>query len=123
MDRASKLDFYRTRVAFDQTMMSWIRTGTSLITFGFTVYKFFQIDLGRTAQVEHRFGAREFAVLLVLLGLGSLVAGMVDHRQNIRLLATEYPDVPHHPFSRIEMISSCMIMLGLVALIAVIVRA
>lgn len=26
-------------------LMSWIRTATTLITFGFTLYKFFQIEL------------------------------------------------------------------------------
>jgi uncharacterized membrane protein YidH (DUF202 family) len=25
-------------------MMSWIRTATSLITFGFSIYKFFQLE-------------------------------------------------------------------------------
>ena len=120
-DRAGRLEFYRTRVTFDQTMMSWIRTGTSLITFGFTVYKFFQIDLGRTAQVERRFGAREFALLLVLLGLASLVVGIVDHRRSIHLLLAEYPGV-RSPMSRIEVIAGCMIVLGLLALVVVIVR-
>jgi uncharacterized membrane protein YidH (DUF202 family) len=35
----------RTRVAYDRTMLAWTRTATSLITFGFTIYKFFQIDI------------------------------------------------------------------------------
>jgi len=26
-------------------MMAWIRTGTSLITFGFSVYKFFEFEM------------------------------------------------------------------------------
>jgi uncharacterized membrane protein YidH (DUF202 family) len=27
-------------------MMAWIRTATALITFGFTIYKFFQLERG-----------------------------------------------------------------------------
>jgi len=32
----------RTRLAHDRTMMAWIRTATSLISFGFTIHKFFE---------------------------------------------------------------------------------
>ncbi len=32
----------RTRLAHDRTLMAWVRTSTSLISFGFTIYKFFQ---------------------------------------------------------------------------------
>ena len=32
----------RTRLAYERTMMAWVRMGTSLISFGFTIYKFFQ---------------------------------------------------------------------------------
>ena len=28
-------------VALDRTLMAWVRTATSLISFGFTIYKFF----------------------------------------------------------------------------------
>ena len=44
LDIATKLAFDRTRAAYERTMMAWIRTATSLITFGFTIYKFFQIE-------------------------------------------------------------------------------
>jgi uncharacterized membrane protein YidH (DUF202 family) len=40
-----RLALERTRVAYDRTMMAWIRTATSLITFGFGIYKFFQLEL------------------------------------------------------------------------------
>jgi putative membrane protein len=42
LDTATELAFDRTRAAYERTMMAWIRTATSLITFGFTIYKFFQ---------------------------------------------------------------------------------
>src|SRR5262249_28618447 len=41
VDRSTELALERTRAAYERTMMAWIRTATSLITFGFTVYKFF----------------------------------------------------------------------------------
>jgi uncharacterized membrane protein YidH (DUF202 family) len=62
LDRSTELAFERTRVAYERTMMAWIRTATSLITFGFTIYKFFQLEgLGR-AQQGRFIGARGFAL-------------------------------------------------------------
>ncbi|MGH7988435.1 MAG: DUF202 domain-containing protein [Candidatus Binataceae bacterium] len=68
LDSSTELAVARTRASYERTMMSWIRTATSLITFGFSIYKFFQIEtpprthatrLNRTARFraytgEHR---------------------------------------------------------------------
>jgi len=73
LDRSTELAFERTRVAYERTMMAWIRTATSLITFGFTIYKLFQLEgLGR-AQQGRFIGPREFAFVLVSIGLISLL--------------------------------------------------
>ncbi len=32
----------RTSMASDRTLMAWVRTALSMISFGFTIYKFFQ---------------------------------------------------------------------------------
>ena len=39
---SSELALDRTLLAHDRTLMAWIRTAVSLISFGFTIYKFFQ---------------------------------------------------------------------------------
>jgi len=39
---ATKLAVDRTRLAADRTLRAWSRTATSLISFGFTIYKAFQ---------------------------------------------------------------------------------
>ena len=51
-----RLAFERTRNSYENTMMSWIRTSTSLITFGFSIYKFFQNRSTKplTAESPHR---------------------------------------------------------------------
>lgn len=79
-DISTKLAMERTRVAYDRTMMAWIRTATSLITFGFTIYKYFQIQ--RVAPPSERLiGPREFSLILISLGLFSLAVtdGSVTH--------------------------------------------
>ncbi len=43
--------------------MSWIRTATSLITFGFSIYKFFQIEAPDSEKQQNcLIGPREFAL-------------------------------------------------------------
>ena len=89
LDIATTLAYARTRAAYERTMMLWIRTATSLITFGFSVYKFFQFEKPRNASDNRLVGPREFALSLVSIGLLSLVLATLEHRQNIRLLGEQ----------------------------------
>jgi putative membrane protein len=117
-DLSTRLAIERTRVAYDRTMMSWIRTATSLITFGFTIYKYFQIQ--RTATPSERLiGPREFALILISLGLFSLVVAVWQNRQGVLRLRALYPDTPR---SLAGGLAGLIALLGLLALIAVILR-
>jgi putative membrane protein len=85
LDLASRLAFDRTRVAFERTMLAWTRTGTSLITFGFGVYKFFQIERKPGAQ-DYIIGSEQFGLVLVCIGLGALALGTLEYHRNMREL-------------------------------------
>ena len=44
----------RTRLAYERTLMAWVRTATSLISFGFTIYKFRRILAAKSgAEQDH----------------------------------------------------------------------
>jgi uncharacterized membrane protein YidH (DUF202 family) len=73
LDIATRLAFDRTRLAYDRTLMARVRTATALITFGFTVYKFFQIEIGKTDPIDSIIGPREFALTMISIGLASLL--------------------------------------------------
>ena len=87
-DRSTKLALDRTRASYERTMMSWIRTATSLITFGFTIYKFFQIEAPPERQRNYLIGPRGFAVALVLHR--TFLAGAGNARKP-----------PEHPVTRV----------------------
>ncbi len=92
-DVSTRLAIERTRVAYDRTIMAWIRTATSLITFGFTIYKYFQIQ--RVAPPsEALIGPREFSLILISMGLVSLGIAVWQHTQGILRLRALYPETP-----------------------------
>lgn len=117
---ATQLALDRTRLAFERTTMAWVRTATSLITFGFSVYKFFQIEA--VSERPDRFiGPREFALLMISVGIFSLVIATVQHWHSLRSLRKH---APHMQVARslAVLIGALMSVLGVLALIAVILR-
>jgi len=119
LDTSTRLAFDRTRVAYERTMLAWVRTATSLITFGFSVYKFFQLQHLEGEQTGHLVGPREFSLLLVSLGLASLFLATVEHRVNMQGLRAQYPEVPR---SLAGVVASLIAILGILALIVMILR-
>ena len=119
MDIGTRLAFDRTRASYDNTLMSWIRTATSLISFGFTIYKFFQIETDRVTHVKRLIGPREFALFMVGIGLFSMVLGTIEYWQNMRRLRAECPELPHPKTGYIGLLIS---VLGILALVSMILR-
>ena len=72
--------------------MAWIRTAVSMISFGFTIYKFLQAQPGHERRfdlVAQILNARNFAVIMIFIGLfGLFVAALENHREMSALRAT-----------------------------------
>jgi putative membrane protein len=118
LNPATRLAIERTRIAHDRTMLAWIRTATSLITFGFTIYKLFQLE--KIAGPGDRvISARGFAIIMISIGLISLLMAAVNNRQNIRMLRELNPAVPR---SRAALLAALIAILGILALVSVIGR-
>ena len=113
LDLSTKLAFERTWVAYERTMLAWIRTATSLITFGFSVYKFFQIMREESGRTNHLIGARQFGLLLVSIGLASLALATLEYRQNIRMLGARCQGRPR---SLAVIVAALISILGILAL-------
>jgi inner membrane protein YidH len=119
LDDSTRLAFERTRAAYERTMMSWIRTATSLITFGFSIYKFFQIEALSHERQRRLIGPRQFAFLLVSIGLVSLLLATLEHRQNLRALGAQYAGKQR---SLAVLVAALISLLGILALVAMIFR-
>lgn len=118
---STQLALDRTILAHDRTLMAWVRTATSLISFGFTVYKFFQyLQEKEGLELDDRaLGPRRFGMLMISIGLLSLLLATLQQLQLRKKLKRVYPEVG----SPLAMIMAALIsLLGILALIAVILR-
>lgn len=72
MTAESHFSWLRTRMSLERTLMSWVRTATALIGFGFTIVQFFE----RFKGMEH---VKQAAMpeLPRYLGLGLIGAGVL----------------------------------------------
>jgi putative membrane protein len=121
LDTGTKLAVERTWLAHERTMMAWVRTAASLISFGFTIYKFFQLELGsRGPTVERLIGPREFALLMIGIGLVALILAFWEHRRSTRVLQTMYGAIT--PKSIAGLVAGMVSVLGIVAVLAVLFR-
>ncbi|MBL8825193.1 MAG: DUF202 domain-containing protein [Planctomycetia bacterium] len=111
----------RTYLAHERTMMAWTRTATSLITFGFTLYKFFEYlnERGDLAKSSQLFGARTFGLIMIGIGVLTLTIAATQHRIQMRRLTAHYPNAP---FSLLFLLSGLIAFLGILGLIASIVH-
>jgi putative membrane protein len=67
LDTSTRLAIERTRLANERTLMAWIRTCTSMIALGFTIFKFFQY-LNTDAHV-HRGVVSPWVIGVAAVGL------------------------------------------------------
>ena len=90
-EKQTSLSIERTFLSFERTLMAWLRTSLSLISFGFTIAKFFQY------LVEQRGGAivgplgRAWAsdtvgLLMIAIGTFTMTLAIIQHRRRIAAL-------------------------------------
>lgn len=85
------LAFERTMLAYERTLMAWVRTAVSLISFGFTLYKFFQEWRKTEETVQSVFTPRIAGMILILFGLIGLLFAEIQHVQAINKIKRDYP--------------------------------
>lgn len=68
-------------MAYERTLLAWIRTAASLISFGFTIYKFFEYlgDSPPGEQSGRFFGVREFAFSMIVIGVIAALLATLQH--------------------------------------------
>jgi putative membrane protein len=109
----------RTRLAHERTMMAWIRTSASMISFGFTIYKFFDYFKGEKPVTQGFITPRRFAIFLIATGLVVLAGAALQNWSELSRLRRAGARVPRSLAGAIAILMS---IIGVLALISTILR-
>ena len=119
----------RTRLAVERTLMSWVRTSTALIAFGFAIFQFLY-RFNRTAGVEPPESPwAPWILSLALIGTGvvGLMIALWEYQGLVRYLwgpdfkpVAGVSEFRHH--TPVVAVSVVLILIGLLAFVAVLLR-
>jgi len=115
----TELAMERTALAHERTLMAWVRTAVSLISFGFTLYKFFEEWRKSQPVVQSLFTPRIVGMIMILFGLLGLFFAEIQHYAAIRKLKRDYPKIQR---SLSSVLAILILMFGLALFLAALFR-
>lgn len=123
-DGGTLLAMGRTSMAAERTLMAWIRTSISMISFGFTLAKFFEyLAHQNAATIKGPLGgtwaSSTVGLTLVAIGTFSLIAAILQHHGE---LATLHAAGLPTRRSLSLVVASTLAVLGVFALVALILN-
>ena len=101
------------RLAYERTILAYTRTALALISFGFTIAKFFEALEGRSGTPPPLLHPRTVCLTMIGMGLFSLLLAVLQLRQGRKV----YPQAPR---SVAGMLAFTIAVLGILALIVAI---
>jgi bile acid:Na+ symporter, BASS family len=114
----------RTALALDRTLLAWIRTSLTFITFGFGLAKF-MVELQRDGHL-HGFGTgtldspKVLGLTMMVLGLAGLGGGAVDYWGTAKILTKT--DLSVSPFSSSFLVAIALSIITLFLMIALVLQ-
>lgn len=88
---ANDMALDRTVLAADRTLMAWVRTAVSLISFGFTMFKFLE-GIGMQAIILKRgwlSTPRGIGLTLISLGMVCLLLAVLEYRFHMKRIGLD----------------------------------
>ncbi|MDJ0691307.1 MAG: DUF202 domain-containing protein [Xenococcaceae cyanobacterium MO_188.B32] len=114
----------RNRAAAERTLMAWIRTCLSLISFGFGIDRIFyaieQTSVGENIDPFHL--SRIVGLAFISIGTGAMMLAAIDHRRELkRILDDNYLYAPRTSLSLV--VSVCLVLVGAFAFLGILIKA
>ena len=111
---SDELALQRTVMAMDRTLMAWTRTALSLISFGFTIFKFLQYahEQGLKPREGLLRGPQHLAMVMISLGVIFLLLASIYFWRDIRRLQ------PHRRLSAVRLSLAMAVLLALLGMLA-----
>ena len=119
----TELAKYRSRAAADRTLMAWIRTSLSLISFGFGIPTI--VKAIEKTQVGQQINSVSFSVIIglsfIAIGMLSLGLALKEHR---RILKSIQSDTFIYESSKTgEIVAWALIATGFISFIGIVIRS
>jgi putative membrane protein len=84
---SDKLAVERTVMGADRTLLAWVRTSTSMISFGFTIFKILEaLQKAEPGKFIKEQTPRNIGIFMLLVGIFPLALAMYQYRQTIKRL-------------------------------------
>ena len=97
--------------------MAWVRTATSMISFGFTIAKL--VPQRESVQESWLLDTHTFASIMIGVALVALTMAAIQHRREMRTLRAHYPE--HVPYSNAMLVASLVAGFGILAFVGVLI--
>jgi putative membrane protein len=127
--RESHFSWLRTRLSIERTLMSWIRTATALIGFGFTIFQFFERfnEMEGVAPARSPMMPRLVSLALIGIGTGGMIVALLEYRTMLRYLwAEEFRDIAglgdRPPWTPVIVAGVLLAVVGVLAFGAILLR-
>jgi len=116
---SDKLALERTVLAADRTMLAWVRTAVSLISFGFTIFKVLQyVQEKAVVSVVRTETPRNLGIFMILVGIVPLLMAMVQYRHTLKRLQAK----GHIIFNPNFIAANLIFLFGFILLVTIVFR-
>jgi putative membrane protein len=126
----SHFSWLRTRMSLERTLMSWVRTSTALIGFGFTIVQFFHSSQGvlGAREARHPEMPRYLGLALIAAGVLALIVALWQYRAFAQYLWNkDFAALAGPAKAPVETpifgVAVCLVVIGCYAFLAVMIRA
>ncbi len=122
-DTSTELARERTREAADRTLMAWIRTSLSLITFGFGIGKFFELISAAlpAKRWDPLSGSLVVAISFIAIGVLGLLGAIIDYGLTLKRLE-QGTFTYQAPRTLTMVVAILLLIIGVFSLVAIAVR-
>jgi len=87
MKLSDRLAVERTVMGADRTLLAWVRTSLSLISFGFTIFKVLEsLQRSEAARLVREQTPKNIGIFMILVGVLPLALSMYQYRQTVKRL-------------------------------------
>ena len=119
-DTVTRLAFEKAYLAHENTRMSWVRTALGMISFGFTIAKFFELVREKQGMRATLLDPPTVGILMIVIGLVALTLSNLQQARAVKALRDQCPSLPK--FSVAGTTAAAIWLLGILALLGAILR-